>query len=101
MKFIKAKGEDKQESIIIRLIVRIDTDQIVEIGEHHLQVGFSIDRVIKEGCNMLVTIEMTLGEVMLKECKIIEVNILEEDIEVTLEMTIMEEVEVGLGKTNI
>ena len=39
---------------------------------------------------------MTLGE-----CKIIEVKILELDIEVTIEMKTLEEVDVGLQKDNI
>ena len=42
---------------------------------------------------------MTLGEETLERCKIIEVRIIEVDIETTMEMTIMEELEVGLGKT--
>ena len=34
-RYIKAKGEDKQEIIMIRVIIRIGIDQTVEIGEHH------------------------------------------------------------------
>ena len=44
---------------------------------------------------------MTLGEKILEECKIIEVKILEVDIEIIIEMTTLEQVEVGLGKDNI
>ena len=41
---------------------------------------------------------VTLGDEILEEFKIIEVRILEVDIEVTLEMTTLEEVEVSLEK---
>ena len=44
---------------------------------------------------------MILGEKILKECKIIEVRILDVDIEVIIETTTLEEVGVGLGKGNI
>ena len=44
---------------MIRVIIRIDIDQIVKIGEHHLEVEV---RTIDEGHNMLIPIEMTLGE---------------------------------------
>ena len=85
---------------MIRVTIRIDTDQIMEIGECHLEVELSMDRIIEEGHNMLIIIEMTLGKKML-ECKIIDVKIFEVDIEVTLEMTTLEEVEVGLETDNI
>ena len=73
----------------------------MEIGECHLGVELSIDRIIEEGSLMLIVIEMTKGEKILEECKIIEVKILEVDIEATIEMTTSEEVEVGLWKDNI
>ena len=44
---------------------------------------------------------MTLGETILEKCKTIEVKILEVDIDVIIEITTLEEVEVGLGKDNI
>ena len=47
---------------------------------------------------MIKIIEVTLGEEILEGCRIIEVRISEVDIEVTLEMTILEDVEVGLEK---
>ena len=59
-----------------------------------------MDRIIEEGPNMLTIKEVTLGEEILEECKIIEVLILEVDIEVTIEM-VLEEVEVDLEKDNI
>ena len=86
---------------MIKVFIKIGIDQIVEIGEHHSKVEVSMDIVIEEGCKILILIEMTLGETILAECKIIEVRILEVDIEVIVEMTILEEVEIGLGKDNI
>ena len=85
---------------MIRVIIRIGIDQTVEIGEHHSEVEVSMDRTIEEGNNMLIPIEMILGEKILSG-KIIEVKILEVDIKVIIEMTTLEEVEVGLGKDNI
>ena len=59
---------------MIRVIMRIGTDQIVEIGEHHLEVELSMDRIIEEDHSMLLTIEMTLGKEILEEHKIIGVK---------------------------
>ena len=47
----------------------------MEIGECHLEVGLSIYRIIEEGHNTLTIIEMTLGEELLEEHRIIEVKI--------------------------
>ena len=60
-----------------------------------------MDKTIEEGHNMLIPIEMILGEKILEKHKIIEVRILEVYIEVIIETTTLEEVEVGLGKDNI
>ena len=43
---------------MIRVIIRIDIDQIVVIGDLHSEVEVSIDRNIEEGHNMLIAIEM-------------------------------------------
>ena len=72
----------------------------MKIGECHIEVELSIDKTIEEGCSMMKIIEVTLGEEILEECKIIEVRILEVDIEETLGMTTLIEVEVGLEKDN-
>ena len=69
--------------------IKIGTDQIVEIGECHLEVEPSTDRILEEGHKIL------------KECRIIEVKILEVDIEVTIAMKILKEVKVGLEKDSI
>ena len=86
---------------MIKVNIRIDTDQIVQIGECHLGIELNMYRITEEGCNMLIIIEMTIGEKMLEECKNIEVKILEVDIEVTIETMTFEEVEVDLQKDNI
>ena len=43
---------------MIKAIIRIDKDQIVMIEERHLGVELSVDRIIQEGHNMLIIIEM-------------------------------------------
>ena len=53
------------------------------------------------GCNMLTIIEMTSGEELLQEHKIIEVKVLEVDIEITIKMKTLVEVKVDLEKDNI
>ena len=61
---------------MIRVIIKIDIDQIEEIGEHYSEVEVSMNRIIEKGHNMLILIEMTLGEKILEKCTIIEVKIL-------------------------
>ena len=58
-------------------------------------------KTIEEGHSMIKITEVTLGEEILEECKIIEVTLLERDIEVTLEMTTLKQEEVGLEKDSI
>ena len=43
---------------MIKAIIRIDTDQIVVIGECDLGVELSIERTIEDGQKRLVIIEM-------------------------------------------
>ena len=83
---------------MIKVIIRTDTDQLVEIGERHLEVELSMDRIIEEGCNMIKIIQVTSGQEILEECKITEVKILGVDIEVTIKMKTLERVEVDLEK---
>ena len=70
----------------------------MKLGEYHIEVEPSMDNTIQEDYSMIKIIEVTLGEKILEEPKIIEVKILEVDIEVTLETTILEEVGIGLEK---
>ena len=60
-----------------------------------------MDKTIEEGCSMIKIAEVILGDEILEECKFIEVRILEVGKEVILEMTILEEVDIGLGKGSI
>ena len=60
-----------------------------------------MDRIIGEDHNMSIIIEMNLVVTIIERHKIIEVKILVVDIEVIIEMTTLEEVEVGAGKGNI
>ena len=46
---------------MIRVTIRIDIDQIVELGEHHSEIEVSTDRIIEE---------MTLGEEISEEYKL-------------------------------
>ena len=87
-KFIKVRGEDKLEIIIIKIDIKIGIDQTVVIGECHIDVRLSVDKITEEGHNMIKIIEVILGKVILRECSIIEVIILEVNIDVTLGMII-------------
>ena len=60
--------EDNQEMIMIRVIIKIDTDQIVEIEGHHSEVEVSTDGIIGEDNIISIIVEMTLGEIILGEC---------------------------------
>ena len=86
---------------MIRVIIKIGIDWIVEIEGYHSEVEVSTDRIIGEDHIMWIIIEMTLEQTILEECKIIEVKILGVDIEGIIEMTTLEELEVGLGENNI
>ena len=90
----------KRKIIMIKIDIKIGIDQTVEIGECHIEVELSMDKTIEEGHSMIKIIEVILGEEISEEHKIIEARILEVDIEVTLEMTTLEEVEVDLEKDN-
>ena len=57
-----------------------------------------MDKSLEEGHSMIKIIEVILGKVILEEHKIIVVRILEVNIEASLDMTILVEVEEGLEK---
>ena len=84
---------------MIKALIRSDTGQVEVIQEYHLELELSMDKIIEEGHKMLIIIEMTLGEEYLVKCKIMEVSIIEVEIEAIIEMTALEDVEVGLRKT--
>ena len=52
---------------MIKANIKIDKNQIVEIGECHIEVEHSTDRTIEEGCSMITITEVTLGEEVLQE----------------------------------
>ena len=83
---------------MIKINIKIGIDQTVEIGECHMEVELNMDKTREEGHSMIKINEVTLGEEILEEHKIIEIRILEVDIVVTLEMTTLEEIEVDLEK---
>ena len=93
--------QDNQDIIMIRVIIKVGIDWIVEIEGHHSEVEISMDRIIEEDHNMSVLLEMTLEQTISEKCKILEVRILEVDIEGIIAMITLEEVEVGLEKDNI
>ena len=73
----------------------------MEIEGLHSEVEVIMDRSIGEYHNISIIIEMTIGETILERHKIIEVKTLDVDIEIIIiEMTTLEEVEVGLRKNN-
>ena len=98
LKFINEKGEDKLEIIIMKIDTKVGIDQTVVIGECHIEVELSMHKIIEEGHSMIKITEVILGKEILEKCKITDIRILEVDIEVTLGMTKLEEVQVGLEK---
>ena len=59
--------ENKQEIsiieiVMIREIIKIDIGLIVEIGEHHIEVEISMDKIIEEDHITIILAEMTLDE---------------------------------------
>ena len=54
------------EIIMIRVIIKIGIDQIVEIEGHHSEVEVNMDRIIGEDHMMLVIKEMILEETNLE-----------------------------------
>ena len=44
---------------MVRVIIRIDKDQIIMIGKYHLEVEICKDKIIEDGHNMLIIIEIT------------------------------------------
>ena len=53
--------------IIIREIIKIDIDQIVEIGEYHSVVECNMDRIIETDHGIIRTIEVTSEEEILED----------------------------------
>ena len=62
---------------MIKIDIKIDTDQAVEISRCHIEVELSMDKTIGEGHSLIKIIEVILGQEILEECRIIEGRILE------------------------
>ena len=85
--------------------IKIDIDQIEDVREFHLLVGYNVDKTTGIGQDMIKTMGMILEEEILEEMwggiRITEDNITEVDIEEMTEMIIMREVGVGPEKDSI
>ena len=71
-KIYQGKRRGKQEifminKIMIKQIIKIDTDPIVEIGEFHLVVEYNMNIIIEIDLGLIRVIEETLGEETLEE----------------------------------
>ena len=86
---------------MIKVITRIDTDLIVVKGECHLGIEHGMDRTTEEGDNILIIYRNDFMRGLFREIQNYRVTIIEVDVETTIEMTFLEEVEVGLGKDSI
>ena len=80
----RKEREDKLGIIIIKIDTTTDIDQTVAvcIVECHIEVELNTDKIIEKGHSMIKIIAVISEEDILEECKITEVKILEEDIEV-------------------
>ena len=66
-----------------------------------MEVELSTDKIIEDSHSVIKITKVLLGKEILEDCKITEVKIIEEDINLALGMTILEEIEVGLEKGGI
>ena len=66
----KMRGQTRNYCVF-KVIIRIDSNQIMDIVECHLEVELSMDKVIEEGGNMLTIIETILGKEILVEHKMV------------------------------
>ena len=68
--YIRVKEEDRQETFMLQVImikeIDIDIDQILDIGEFHLVVEYSMDRFIEIALGMIRSIRMILVEKILE-----------------------------------
>ena len=91
--------------IMIREVIKIEIDQIVEIGEYHSVVEYSVDRIIEIDLGKIRITETTLEEVISEEIcdlqiRFIEDKIIEVDTEEIIEMIIKIEVGIDLETDN-
>ena len=62
LKYIKVKGEDKLQIIMIRIDIKIGIDQTVATGKCHIEVELSMDKILEKGCSMIKIIKVILGK---------------------------------------
>ena len=72
LRYIRIREEDRQgkymiDTIMVKEIIKIDIDQIVEIGEFHLVVKYNKDKIKEIDHGMITIIGMILEEKILKE----------------------------------
>ena len=98
LRYIKIKGEAKQEIPMTDITIRIGRDPIAEIEEFNLEVEFSVDKITEAYQGMDKAIGMILREEIseaaqeLTKVRISEDRIIEVDIEEIIGMKIMKEV---------
>ena len=72
LRYMKARKEDRKEFsmtdiIMTRETTKIGLDQIAEIAELHVVVGYNVDKIIETDQGMNRIMAMTLGEEILEE----------------------------------
>ena len=108
-KYIKVKGVNRQGNFMINIMVReifkMDTGQIVKIGEYCSVAEYNMARIVETDHGIMRTVKVNLEQEILEgiseQIQITEDKIKEVDIEKIIEMIIMKELEVGLGINNI
>ena len=84
--------------IMIKEIIKIGIEQIVEMGECCSVVEYNMDRIIEIALGIIRAIEMVSGEEIWDQVSIIEGKMTEMGIKEIVEMKIVKEVEVRLEK---
>ena len=78
---------------MVRGIIKIDTGQIMEVGEYCSVAEYNMDRITETGPGIIRIIEVILEEQISEgicdQIRIIEVKIIEVDMEEIIEMIIM------------
>ena len=62
LRYFRVRGEDRQENfmvniIMIKEIVKVDIDQIVEIGEYHSVIEYNMGKIIEIVLGIIRTIK--------------------------------------------
>ena len=109
LRYSKVREEERLEismiKIMIREVIKMEIDQIVEIGKYCSLVEYNMERIIEIDLGTIRITEVTLEEVIVEEIcdlqiRFIEDEIIEVDTEVIIEMIIMMEVAGGQETDN-